>query len=59
MLDNATSIGQYNVSSGEVTDPFEKMTDKVLNRPSTISFTGGKVVEFQIMPVSTPGYEGM
>lgn len=56
LLDNLTSIGQYNVSSGEVSDPFEKMIDKKLNRPSEISFTGGKVVEFQVLPVSTPGY---
>lgn len=58
-LDNITSIGQYNVSSGDVSDPFEEMIDKKLNRPSTISFTGGKAVEFQVMPVSTPGYENL
>lgn len=59
LLDNVTSIGQYNVSSGDVSDPFEEMIDKRLNRPSTISFTGGKVVEFQVLPVSTPGYENL
>lgn len=59
LLDNLTSIGQYNVSSGDVSDPFEEMINKKLNRPSTISFTGGKAVEFQVMPVSTPGYENL
>ena len=56
LLDNVTSFGQYNMSSGDVTGPFEKKIDKRLNRPSEITFTGGKVVEFDVMPVSTPGY---
>lgn len=56
LADNITSIGQYNVSSGDVSDPFEKMIDRRLNRPAEITFTGGKVAEFDVMPVSTPGY---
>lgn len=55
-LDNITRIGQSNISSGDVTDPFQKMIDRRLNRPAEITFTGGKVAEFDLMPVSTPGY---
>lgn len=57
LADNITSIGQFSGSTGEVTDPFEDMIRKRLERPSEITFTGGKVVEFDLLPTSTPGYD--
>jgi hypothetical protein len=55
VVNNLTRIGQVNVSSGDVTDPFEDMIRKRLERPSEITFSG-QTVEFDLMPTATPGY---
>lgn len=53
-FDNITSIGQF--STGQATDPIQDAISKRFNRPSEISFTSGNAVEFDLMPVTTPGY---
>lgn len=54
-VDNISQIGQF--SSGDATDPIEDAMRKRLERPSEVTFTG-QVVEFDLFPTSTPGYEG-
>jgi hypothetical protein len=53
-FDNITSIGQFN--TGQATDPIQDAIAKKFNRPSEIKFERGVAVEFDLMPVTTPGY---
>lgn len=55
LLNNVTRFGQF--SSGDVTGPIEDQVKKTLNQPAEVSFEHGKAVEFDVFPVSTPGYD--